>query len=610
VVLWDGADSILIYSKPGTAKLRNIAARTRVSLNLNSNGDGGDIVVVLGSAAVSDDPPADTLPEYVEKYLGFIERKRLDARELRCGLLRAPPDHGRTAARHLMDPTLAARLARHPDVRGELEANIATLASSIDGQRFEFQSPLESLDFLVGGYVVIEGPARRQLAQVLVLTQAQTEVGDLTWSGDTSMSSRVIIRHARGEGVLLEGPPQPFHDAFVRAASPDEVRAWEESTASARARLPIGALLRAPGVTHALDAGGFDRHTFLCGQSGSGKTYALGVLLEQLLLETSLRIVILDPNSDYARLRRPRAGTDPELAARLELATRTVQGAPELGPRYRAVAGSASASSASPAQPRRCISTRFATATSTASSRQSSTNLHPDSLDELAGAERPGAAALVLRARNLGLDGWGVWARDPGRGHPWTRSPIHRSGASSSTSGSLATREEQALVSQAVLDRLWARRTLREPILIVIDEAHNVCPAEPADPLTALATEHAVRIAAEGRKFGLYLLTAYPATAEGAPEHRLAVRQPRAHADELGERPRVYGRRAVVRAGGPARAGAPVPHGRGGRRGQALVASDAPPLRGADLRGGRRRRARDLGRAAVSVRPGSPRAVR
>ena len=40
----------------------------------------------------------------------------------------------------------------------------------------------------------------------------------------------------------------------------------------------------------------------------------------------------------------------------------------------------------------------------------------------------------------------------------------------------------------------------------MIDEAHNVCPAEPADPLTALATEHAIRIAGEGRKFGLYLI--------------------------------------------------------------------------------------------------------
>ena len=43
-------------------------------------------------------------------------------------------------------------------------------------------------------------------------------------------------------------------------------------------------------------------------------------------------------------------------------------------------------------------------------------------------------------------------------------------------------------------------------MLIVIDEAHNVCPSDPPDALTALATEYAVRIAAEGRKFGVYLL--------------------------------------------------------------------------------------------------------
>jgi uncharacterized protein len=33
-----------------------------------------------------------------------------------------------------------------------------------------------------------------------------------------------------------------------------------------------------------------------------------------------------------------------------------------------------------------------------------------------------------------------------------------------------------------------------------------VCPARPGDALAALATDQAIRIAAEGRKFGLYLL--------------------------------------------------------------------------------------------------------
>jgi DNA helicase HerA-like ATPase len=53
---------------------------------------------------------------------------------------------------------------------------------------------------------------------------------------------------------------------------------------------------------------------------------------------------------------------------------------------------------------------------------------------------------------------------------------------------------------------VWRQRQDREPVLIVIDEAHNVCPAEPRDELGRLAAEHVVRIAAEGRKFGLHLL--------------------------------------------------------------------------------------------------------
>ena len=102
----------------------------------------------------------------------------------------------------------------------------------------------------------------------------------------------------------------------MRPATAEEVRGWLERTAKPRARLRIGELALAEGVAYELDAGGFDRHTFLCGQSGSGKTYSLGVILEQLLAETSLRILILDPNSDFVRLARLRPGTDPQRAER------------------------------------------------------------------------------------------------------------------------------------------------------------------------------------------------------------------------------------------------------------------------------------------------------
>ena len=66
--LWDGDRSILLYSRPGKRKLRNIAANQRVSLNLDSDGVDADIVVCWGEARVSDDPPATDVPEYVAKY--------------------------------------------------------------------------------------------------------------------------------------------------------------------------------------------------------------------------------------------------------------------------------------------------------------------------------------------------------------------------------------------------------------------------------------------------------------------------------------------------------------------------------------------------------------
>jgi PPOX class probable F420-dependent enzyme len=70
--LWDGARSILLYSRAKKRKLQNIAANPKVSLNLDSDGVDADIVVCWGEVRVSDDPPADESPEYVEKYAGRI----------------------------------------------------------------------------------------------------------------------------------------------------------------------------------------------------------------------------------------------------------------------------------------------------------------------------------------------------------------------------------------------------------------------------------------------------------------------------------------------------------------------------------------------------------
>ena len=135
--------------------------------------------------------------------------------------------------------------------------------------------------------------------------------------GVEAIKSSAQIRFARGEGVILDGDLRPFHDAYARPADSGEVDVWLESIRPKRSALTIGELLLAPGVTAALDAGGFNRHTFMCGQSGSGKTYSLGLVLEQLLVGTSLPMVILDPNSDYVRLAEVRDTTEPSCRCRV-----------------------------------------------------------------------------------------------------------------------------------------------------------------------------------------------------------------------------------------------------------------------------------------------------
>jgi PPOX class probable F420-dependent enzyme len=72
--VWDGADSVRMYSQPG-ARVRNIEANPHVTLNFGGDGGGGDIVVISGDAGIDQDaPPAGVAPDYLAKYADHISR--------------------------------------------------------------------------------------------------------------------------------------------------------------------------------------------------------------------------------------------------------------------------------------------------------------------------------------------------------------------------------------------------------------------------------------------------------------------------------------------------------------------------------------------------------
>jgi PPOX class probable F420-dependent enzyme len=65
---WDG-QTLLLFSERDKAKLRHIGGNPRVALNLNTDEDGGDVVVLIGEAMRLDQPPdPNRVKAYLRKY--------------------------------------------------------------------------------------------------------------------------------------------------------------------------------------------------------------------------------------------------------------------------------------------------------------------------------------------------------------------------------------------------------------------------------------------------------------------------------------------------------------------------------------------------------------
>jgi DNA helicase HerA-like ATPase len=267
--------------------------------------------------------------------------------------------------------------------------------------------------------------------------------------------------------------------------------------------LTIGTALGEDSMPATLDARRFNRHTFWCGQSGSGKTYALGVVLEQLLLHTELPLLILDPNADFVRLQQPRPTTEPGEARRIaDMDIRVFRSASghEHALRVRYLDMSPAAQAA------------IMQLDPIHDAAEYNVLLHTEAHSEGFDADRllrslreAGHAAqseLADRMENLQVLEWDLWSR--GRGSV-TDVIDERPRATVLDLGAFAHPDEPKVAALAVLENLWARREARRPILIVIDEAHNLCSPEPITHIERRLTEQLIQIAAEGRKFGLWL---------------------------------------------------------------------------------------------------------
>ena len=88
-----------------------------------------------------------------------------------------------------------------------------------------------------------------------------------------------------------------------RSTPPRTTSCGASSPASSRTSISLGTLFNRRGVEVKLDPNGLSRHLAIIAQTGAGKSYLAGKILEDLL-GLGATIIVLDPNSDYVQLRK------------------------------------------------------------------------------------------------------------------------------------------------------------------------------------------------------------------------------------------------------------------------------------------------------------------
>jgi DNA helicase HerA-like ATPase len=411
----------------------------------------------------------------------------------------------------------------------------ARVGVSADGAAVHLMGPVDS-GLLVGGFAVMEGDGGDDWSSLVVQVRSmalvdregpELEVDAAFDDADLTVRSatvRPLLRSLMGTGVVLgviemdrftrRQQVEPFGERIVRPARSDEIALIVAGLHSGAGAIDVGSLRQAPGVPARLESRGFARHTFMCGQSGSGKTYTTGVLFERLLSETELPIVILDPNSDHIHLGSVLDPDDTsEEAERFRTRAATVRVARARGLDASFVLCVDISDLGLDWQALLLRLHPIADADEFDALRRITATLSvPYSVHDVLDAANARAGddhlieRIARRITNLGIADWDVWRRDDEMS--LAKVDLRDERCVVLDVGSLSGHDERTIVALALLGSRWARRRERQPVLIAVDEAHNVLPAVTDDPLMRATVDVGVLIAGEGRKFGLHLFVA------------------------------------------------------------------------------------------------------
>jgi hypothetical protein len=332
-------------------------------------------------------------------------------------------------------------------------------------------------------------------------------------------------------------------------------------------------LNRDTGEPHPVDAKALACHTAILAQSGAGKSFLVGRLVEEILVKTKARVVILDVNSDFVRLPEVDESIwdDPNVnkwlypgetldvfvsqwnqVRPLVLTNRNLPNAQSLRISWGGLSDAERANVVGidpTAQPElywslvlvgEVAQARWDDSVEATYDFQHFRGVADEFCDFLLGssdaqrdiAEQPlaeslrsGGSGLAMRFRALvySLADFDIW-RSVGEEEQDIAFVVSVGDDTPSATVvdllSVETQAERLALTTRVLATLW--RSAREaygaslrdidepdrrvPTFLVVDEAHNIVPTRRESPAAEQLASDVIRIAAEGRKFGLFLV--------------------------------------------------------------------------------------------------------
>jgi len=349
------------------------------------------------------------------------------------------------------------------------------------------------------------------LGERLSLRELEAVIG--RYGGSTKVYGEAIIlgyMDADGNVLIPRSAAKPGQEVYIAPTDMLE-RFFARDVVSG---IPVGGLITRPEVRVSVDPNGFRRHLAIIAQTGAGKSYLVGLIMERLI-PAGATIIVFDPNSDYVLMRRGPSGSMTSIANDI-----TIYRPPGVsGRRYSdaEIGGSTqymidfSSLDLEEVVEVAGISERWTNIS--AAVEEASKLLEgfygPQQLidallsiskneDEKKKIREGAESAIKYIRRLLKYPVWGsvdIPVDDLLR--PRHLSVIDLAG--------LQKRVSEYVVRRT-LDEVWSRAvtgSLDFPVFVVLEEAHNFVPAPGLGPSASSRTIE--KISAEGRKFGIFL---------------------------------------------------------------------------------------------------------